>query len=145
MDGLYGIFVFIHTNRRIMEKNFNVLVINPVTDEVIYCVNVRSLIEINPEQNASEYKITTNWEECEDGGHVVEITAANKEMRNILAVRVAEELTEDAFYSAFDEYNSLSVSTPEMEADIEKKFGVNIDSIKASIRYQILEGLGVFE
>lgn len=127
-----------------MEKNFNVLVINPVTDEEIYCVNVRSFIEINPE-NASEYKITTNGEECEDGGHVVEITAAYKEMRNILAVRVAEELTEDAFYSAFDEYNLLSVSTPEMEADIEKRFGINIDSIKASIRYQILSGLGVFE
>ena len=127
-----------------MEKNFNVLVIKPVTGEEIYCVNVRSLIKVNPELDYSEYKITSNWEECE-GGHFVEITACNKEMRNVLFVRVAEELTEDVFFSAFDEYNSLDVSTPEMEADIEKRFGVNINGIKANIRYQILNGLGVFE
>ena len=124
-----------------MEKNFNVQVINPVTSEEIYCVNVRSLIEINPEQNVSEYKITSNGDG--KGGHVIEITAANKEMRNVLVVRVAEELTEDAFYSAFDEYNY--VSTSGMEVDFEKRFGVHIDSVKANIRYQILEGLGVFE
>lgn len=126
-----------------MEKKFNVQVINPVTGEEIYNVKIKSLIEVNPELDSSEYKITSNGDG--KGGHVVEITACNKEMRNVLVVRVAEELTEDAFYSAFDEYNLLSVSTPEMEADIEKRFGVNIDGIKANIRYQVLEGLGVFE
>ena len=127
-----------------MEKKFDVQVTNPVTKEEIYCVNVRSLTEINPELESSEYKITTNEEDCE-GGHIVEITASCKELRNVLAVRVAEELTEDAFYSAFDEYNYVSVSVPEMEADLEKRFGTDVDSIKANIRYQVLEGLGVFE
>ena len=126
-----------------MEKNFNVQVINPVTGEEIYCINVRSLIKVNPELDYSEYKITSNGDG--KGGNVVEITTYNKEMRNVLFVRVAEELTEDVFYSAFDEYNSLDVSTPEMEADIEKRFGVKINGIKANIRYQILNGLGVFE
>ena len=121
-----------------MEKKFNVQVINPANETVIYEVEIRFTSEIK-ENECSGFKTITG------GGHKVSIIARNKKELQLLLVRVAEELTEDVFYSTFDEYNNASTTLQKMEMDIEDRFGITVDAIKSNIRYQILDGCGAFE
>ena len=123
------------------KKNVVVELKNPVTGELIYDTNFEFSFEISKDYECGEFEITTN----EEGEEVVKITASNKEQFCQLLVRVVEDLTELVFFSAFEEYNKIDTTLFFMECDIEKRFGIELDAIKANIRYQILDQCGAFE
>lgn len=120
-----------------MKNNFKLQVLNPVADGILYEEVI--FIERVTEDNTS-FGITST-----KNGHEVKISAEDEETYNKILVRVVEELTEDAFYSAFPELNK-NITPAELDTIAEVVLGgLEIDTIKSQIRYDILVGFGVFK
>lgn len=119
-----------------MEKTFDVIVNNPKTGEELFrgAYSVNIMEDSNLEESSA--KILNNKD--------IIIESENKNFTNKLIINVSEDLVEDIFYSAYPEYNKSDMTLLNMDIDFENRFDCCVNVVKAKIRFDVLNGLGIF-
>ena len=115
-------------------KKATIQVFSPVTKEEVYSIDLNFKTEISEDFDSSEFRVSETKESYE-----VTIRAKNFRAFLRLLTRVALELAEDAFYSAFPEFNRLGLTAKE-QIELEEKIlqGLTKTDIVSEVVSQVL-------